>query len=576
MSLSANATVARRGRRARVTSPSGARRSSRRLAIETTSSEPSGSHPSPEGASGTCIDLLGPAVGVDRLDEAAVEVRDPPAPVVPARPLEEGPTVEQCGQFAHRRHPTLRYGCRSFPRPSGPASASSRSLGRRIAAVDDTDTYVCRPHQPGEIAAALVGHEFAGAHRRGKFLWLDTEDGPTLGLHLGMAGRSRSRRRRTGRCWDRFTVEFDDGDRASPCATAGGSGGRVLNPDFGHVGPDAAVVGRPTFRERIGRGRRRSRPGCSTRARSPGVGNLLADEALWRARLRPRRSTGELSTEELDRLRRAVRAATRDAIRDGGVHTGTFVAARGREGACPRCGHALARATLGGRTTYWCPECQGLSRGVGVLGASLGGRGGRPARPRRSSGRCRAAGRPRSSAPGRRARSPTGCRCPRAPRGARRRPQRRIAHGLDLRLVLERALQRSHGGREVAQRLAQLRRDVLVEQRAPAPRRGRARAHCARPDRPGPRRSRRSPPGRAGAGAAGRSEPSRGPRARPPRARLELVDRRVRARAPPRRRRGRAPRARPPRPRASPRARPAAARPSAAASPAAWAAARAR
>ena len=61
-------------------------------------------------------------------------------------------------------------------------------LGRRIAAVDDTDTYVCRPHQPGEIAAALVGHEFASAHRRGKFLWLETEDGPTLGLHLGMAG----------------------------------------------------------------------------------------------------------------------------------------------------------------------------------------------------------------------------------------------------------------------------------------------------------------------------------------------------------------------------------------------------
>ena len=89
-----------------------------------------------------------------------------------------------------------------------------------------------------------------------------------------------------------------------------------------------------------------------------GVGNLLADEALWRARLAPQRVTGELSTEELDRLRRAVRAATRDAIRDGGVHTGTFVAARGREGACPRCGHPLGRATVGGRTTYWCPECQ--------------------------------------------------------------------------------------------------------------------------------------------------------------------------------------------------------------------------
>ncbi|MGH2841833.1 MAG: DNA-formamidopyrimidine glycosylase family protein, partial [Solirubrobacteraceae bacterium] len=61
-------------------------------------------------------------------------------------------------------------------------------LGRRIAHVDDGDTYVCRPHPPGEIAAALVGHEFVSARRRGKFLWMQTADGPTLGLHLGMAG----------------------------------------------------------------------------------------------------------------------------------------------------------------------------------------------------------------------------------------------------------------------------------------------------------------------------------------------------------------------------------------------------
>src|SRR4051794_41782995 len=61
-------------------------------------------------------------------------------------------------------------------------------LGRRITAVDDRDTYVCRPHQPGEISSALVGHEFVSANRRGKFLWLETDDGPTLGLHLGMAG----------------------------------------------------------------------------------------------------------------------------------------------------------------------------------------------------------------------------------------------------------------------------------------------------------------------------------------------------------------------------------------------------
>ena len=42
----------------------------------------------------------------------------------------------------------------------------------------------------------------------------------------------------------------------------------------------------------------------------------------------------------------------------GGVHTGAFIPARGREGHCPRDGHSLNRATVGGRTTYWCPACQ--------------------------------------------------------------------------------------------------------------------------------------------------------------------------------------------------------------------------
>jgi formamidopyrimidine-DNA glycosylase len=89
-----------------------------------------------------------------------------------------------------------------------------------------------------------------------------------------------------------------------------------------------------------------------------GVGNLLADEALWKARIDPRRPAGELTTEELDGLRNAIRAATRSAIRKGGVHTGALIPARRRDGVCPRCGTPLSRATIGGRTTWWCPEEQ--------------------------------------------------------------------------------------------------------------------------------------------------------------------------------------------------------------------------
>ncbi len=230
-------------------------------------------------------------------------------------------------------------------------------LGRRIAAVDDTDTYVCRPHPPGEIASALVGETFVSAHRRGKFLWLETEDGPTLGLHLGMAGSIALEAPTDKPIWDRFTVRFEDGtlfalrDRRR-------LGRAVLNPDFSHVGPDAAGVGREEFRRRIGAGKAPVKARLLDQGAISGVGNLLADELLWQARIAPLRRTGDLSTEELDRLRRATRAAVRSAIRQGGAHTGAFVAARDREGACPRCRHDLERATVGGRTTYWCPACQ--------------------------------------------------------------------------------------------------------------------------------------------------------------------------------------------------------------------------
>src|SRR5918998_1746994 len=76
-----------------------------------------------------------------------------------------------------------------LPEAERARQAMDRAIGRVIVAVDDRDTYVCRPHPPGEIAAALTGHSLASTHRRGKFLWAETAEGPVLGLHLGMAGR---------------------------------------------------------------------------------------------------------------------------------------------------------------------------------------------------------------------------------------------------------------------------------------------------------------------------------------------------------------------------------------------------
>ena len=94
-----------------------------------------------------------------------------------------------------------------------------------------------------------------------------------------------------------------------------------------------------------GRPRRRRQPagrrGALARADRPATGG--ADD---------------LSEKELDRLRVAIRAATRSAIAGGGVHTGKVIPARRRDGVCPRCGTAMARGTIGGRTTYWCPAEQ--------------------------------------------------------------------------------------------------------------------------------------------------------------------------------------------------------------------------
>jgi formamidopyrimidine-DNA glycosylase len=234
--------------------------------------------------------------------------------------------------------------------------ALKRALGREIVAVDDGDTYVCRPHHPGEIAAALIGESFSSAQRRGKFMWLETDEGPTLGLHLGMAGRIVIDPDDASH-WDRFSVRFADGGGFA-LRDKRRLGRAVLNPDYSHVGPDAADVSRPDFHRRVGRGRAPIKARLLDQSAISGVGNLLADQALWQARLDPRRRTSDLSQEELDRLRREVRSSLRSAIRKGGAHTGRFIAARELGGACPRCGSGLERARIGGRTTYWCPVCQ--------------------------------------------------------------------------------------------------------------------------------------------------------------------------------------------------------------------------
>ena len=149
-------------------------------------------------------------------------------------------------------------GCPNSPRPSAPASRSSARWGARSSpSTTATPTSAART-RPGEIASALVGRKLTKAHRRGKFLWAETDDGgPDLGLHLGMAGRIVVDEPAGENNWDRFVLEFADGGRMA-LRDKRRLGRAVVEPDFAHVGPDAAEVSRDVFRERVGRGTMRA------------------------------------------------------------------------------------------------------------------------------------------------------------------------------------------------------------------------------------------------------------------------------------------------------------------------------
>ncbi|MFP5283773.1 MAG: formamidopyrimidine-DNA glycosylase, partial [Actinomycetes bacterium] len=89
-----------------------------------------------------------------------------------------------------------------------------------------------------------------------------------------------------------------------------------------------------------------------------GVGNLLADQTLWEAKISPRQPVDTLQRRQLDRLHRALTSALASALDLGGVHTGRVIEHRTKGGTCPRCGSPMSNATVGGRTTWWCTSEQ--------------------------------------------------------------------------------------------------------------------------------------------------------------------------------------------------------------------------
>jgi formamidopyrimidine-DNA glycosylase len=157
--------------------------------------------------------------------------------------------------------------------------------------------------------------------------------------------------------WNRFTLEFADGGRLALFDKR--RLGRVrLNPDTDALGPDAEEVTPAQFRQLIMKGTIAVKARLLNQSKIAGVGNLLANEALWQARIPPAAPVSRLQRKDADRLYRTLQSALKAAIAQGGVHTGEVIPARHPGGTCPRCGAEMRHSTVGGRSTWWCSREQ--------------------------------------------------------------------------------------------------------------------------------------------------------------------------------------------------------------------------
>ena len=238
-------------------------------------------------------------------------------------------------------------------------------VGRRIDGVEIRDRWFVKGDaEPEALVAALEGGRFVADRRIGKLLLLDTDDGSTLGVRFGMTGVLEvdgvdgvdglvygSGRRDPG--WERFVVHFVGGG-SMRVRDARRLGGVELDPDESRLGPDATTIDRATLTAVLAGSVAPVKARLMDQSRIAGLGNLLTDDLLWRARIDPTRPAGSLDDVEVRRLHTALRATLRVLGRRGGSHTGDLQSQRHRDGRCPRCGVVLERRAVGGRTTFWC------------------------------------------------------------------------------------------------------------------------------------------------------------------------------------------------------------------------------
>lgn len=257
----------------------------------------------------------------------------------------------------------------------------TRLTGRRVVSVSLLwEGVVDRPAFP-QFVARLTGRTITGTGRRGKYLLLPLDDGATLVVHLRMTGRLRQQAadepahhhlRARLALDDGTELRFEDQRKFGRLYLA--EHDADLAAVLTNIGPeplDAAFTA-PAFAQRLQGRHTRLKALLLDQRFVAGLGNIYVDEALFRARLHPLRTSDSLTEDETMRLHRGIVDALEQGIRNRGTTLSDYRDAWGSAGLnqeqllvfrrngrpCPACGATLEKVRLVGRGTHYCPSCQ--------------------------------------------------------------------------------------------------------------------------------------------------------------------------------------------------------------------------
>jgi formamidopyrimidine-DNA glycosylase len=244
----------------------------------------------------------------------------------------------------------------------------STSLHQRIISVDVRDAYVLKDVSARELTRQFTKHRFENSRRHGKHLFVRADDELWLRLHFGMTGsleylKHHQEAPMTARVLFRFANEhqlaFNDQRKF-------GEIGLIENIDeflrTRGIGPDALDISLSQFKAMIRMHRGTVKPILLNQKLIAGIGNLYADEILFRAGMHPATQASTLRDKTLTRLFHATRSILEKAIAFktdfNRFPKSWLLTHRGKRGKCPRCGRPLKSAIVGGRTSWFCADCQ--------------------------------------------------------------------------------------------------------------------------------------------------------------------------------------------------------------------------